>query len=388
MYVARRTTSATRPHTVIAVSSRSHATVVLTALGVALFQVVGSFGAAGNQTDRRSIDAVAIVLVLAGPAALATRDRWPLGAAAVSMAAAAVYLARGYPFGPIFVSVVVALFVAVQTGRRRETWLLAAAGYLAFVVAEIIDPRSNGDIGWLHWTVVAGWLVGVLAVAEVVRIRREQMAERERADAEADQRRVTEQRLELAQELHDVLAHNISLINVQASVALHLLESEPDRARPALAAIKGASHDALQELRAALDTLRTGHVAPRAPTPRLADLDELLDGVRSGGLDVVVEREGSVTSLPAPVELAAYRIVQEALTNVTRHAGARRAVVRIAYDDGVHVEVVDDGVGGDAVDGNGLRGMRERAGALGGDVEAGPIGGGGFRVSAWLPVPS
>jgi signal transduction histidine kinase len=364
----------------------ARASVVLTALGIGVFQLVGSLGAADNQPERRGLDAVAVVLLLVGPAALALRDRWPVGAVIASIGAAAVYLGRGHPYGPIFVSVVVALFSAVQAGRRRSTWLLAAAGYLAFVIAEVVDPRAQ-EIGWLHWSLVAGWLVVVLAVSEVVRIRREQAAERAHAAHEERQRLLSEQRLGLAQELHDVLAHNISLINVQASVALHLLDDRPEGTRPALVAIKDASHEALEELRTALDTLRYGEHAPRAPLPRLADLDGLVDGVRASGLAVHVKRE-AVPELPAAVELAAFRIAQEALTNVTRHAHARSVSIRVAYDDGLILEVTDDGVGGEALEGNGLIGMRERAAALGGSVEVGPRREGGFRVAAYLPAPS
>ncbi|HEX7275892.1 MAG TPA: hypothetical protein VF244_00820, partial [Acidimicrobiales bacterium] len=176
----------------------------LTAAAIALFQVVGSFGAADNQPDRKAIDALALVLVLAGPAALAVRDRWPLAAVAVSVAAADVYIGLGYPYGPIFVSVAVALFAAVQAGRRRETWALAVAGFLGFVAAYNLDSRARPDL--LHLALVAGWLVVVLAVSDVVRIRREQAAERARAEADERQRRVDEQRLGLAQDLHDVLA--------------------------------------------------------------------------------------------------------------------------------------------------------------------------------------
>jgi signal transduction histidine kinase len=182
-----------------------------------------------------------------------------------------------------------------------------------------------------------------------------------------------------------VLAHNISLINVQASVALHLIDEQPDQVRPALTTIKETSRDALHELRTALDLLRRGDEAPLAPTPRLADLDRLLAGVRSSGLDVRLEHDGTPPALSAAVELAAYRIVQEALTNVTRHAQARHVTVRIGYADGVRVEVTDDGVGGTAPAGNGITGMRERAEALGGSVETGPRPGGGFRVAARLP---
>ena len=355
---------------------------------MAVVAVVGSFGAANGQTDRRGLDAVAIVLLLVGPAALAVRDRWPVAAAATSIGAACVFIGRGHPYGPIFLSVVVGLFAAVQSGRRVMTWAVAGAGYVGFLVAGAVDPRAEDDLGWVHWALVGGWLVVVLALSEVARARREQAAERARAAEEEERRRVGEQRLGLAQELHDVLAHNISLINVQASTALHLLDNEPERARPALAAIKDASRDSLHQLRAALDTLRRGDDAPRAPAPRLADLDELLDGVRASGLNVHLDRPLPAPPLPAAVELAAYRIVQEALTNVTRHAGARTVTVRLGYDEGVTVEVLDDGAGGRGPAGNGITGMRERATALGGTLDAGPSPGGGFRVVARLPVPA
>jgi signal transduction histidine kinase len=258
-------------------------------------------------------------------------------------------------------------------------------------VATVIDPKPGQSPAIVHMALVAGWLVVVLAVSELVRTRRERAAEQARAEEDEERRRVGEQRLLMAQELHDVLAHNISLINVQAGVALHLIDEQPEQARTALANIKEASRDALHELRTALDVLRHGD-APRAPAPRLADLDTLVAGVRAGGLDVRVERRGSVVPLPSAVELAAYRIVQEALTNVTRHAGARTVSVRLDYGDGVTVEVVDDGVGvagdggtGGTGPGNGIAGMRERAAALGGTVEAGSRPDGGFGVVAHLP---
>jgi signal transduction histidine kinase len=360
----------------------------LSALGIAILQVAGSFGAAHNQPDRRAIDAVALLLVLLGPAALALRDRFPRAAVVAAVGAADVYIGLGYPYGPIFVSVVVAIFHAVQVGHRRWAWALAAAGYCGYVVASLVDPRAGSGPGAAHLALVAGWPAVVLAVSEVARIRRDQVAERERAEHEEKQRRTSDQRLRLAQDLHDVLAHNISLINVQASVALHLIDEQPDQARPALTTIKEASRDALHELRTALDLLRRGEEAARAPAPRLADLETLVAGVRAGGLEVSLERDdrdGSAAPLPAAVELAAYRIVQEALTNVTRHAHAHAVTVRLAYEDGVTVEVADDGIGGPVDAGNGIAGMRERAAALGGTVEAGPNPGGGFRVAAHLP---
>jgi len=358
----------------------------LSALAIGLFQLVGSFGAAHNQPDRRSMDALAVILVLAGPAALAQRDRRPLLAVAVAMGAADVYIGLGYPYGPIFLSVVVALFSAVQSGHRRATWWLALAGFGGFVVATLLDPRGHavGEDA-MHLTLVAGWLIVVLAVSEVVRVRRDQIAERRRAGEDERQRQISEQRLRLAQDLHDVLAHNISLINVQASVALHLLDEEPDRARPALTNIKEASRTALHELRTALDILRRGEEAPRAPAPRLSDLGALVAGVRASGQQVDLLVDGTPTELSSAVELAGYRIVQEALTNVSRHAHATKVSVKLHYADGLSIEVIDDGVGSSSPAGNGILGMTERAASVGGTVGAGPNPGGGYRVIAHLP---
>jgi signal transduction histidine kinase len=292
----------------------------------------------------------------------------------------------GYAFGPIFVSIVVAIVYAVLRGHRRATWAVSAVGYVGFVVAMTLDPRHGDESLWIKLSLVAGWWIVVLAVAEVVRSRRDTFRERDRAEEEERQRLVGEQRLELAQELHDVLAHHISLINVQAGVALHLIDEQPERARPALAEIKAASREALRELRGALDILRRGVEAPRAPAPRLAELGRLVATVAASGLDVTLDDGDRREELPAAVELAAYRIVQEALTNVARHAAARTATVTLRYGDELTVEVLDDGVGGEAPAGNGITGMRERATALGGTMEAGPGPHRGFRVLAHLPV--
>jgi signal transduction histidine kinase len=359
--------------------------VLISAVVVGIFQVVGTFGAAHEQSDRKSVDALAIILVLVGPLALSIRDRRPLATMAASVLAADVYIGLGYPYGPVFVSAAIALFVAVQMGRRRSATILAVAGYVGYIIATSVDPKADDGVPVAHLALVAGWLAVLLTISELVRVRRAQHTERHRMAEDDERRRVAEQRLLLAQELHDVLAHNISLINVQASVALHLIDDKPEQARPALLNIKVASHDALQELRTALDVLRRGEAAPRSPAPRLDDLDALVDGVRASGLDVRVEVDGIARPFPAAVELAAYRIVQEALTNITRHAHARHVTVRLAYDEAVNIEVVDDGVGGHAGNGNGIVGMRERASALGGSVDAGPRPAGGFRVTARLP---
>jgi signal transduction histidine kinase len=203
----------------------------------------------------------------------------------------------------------------------------------------------------------------------------------------------------MARDLHDVIGHNISLISVQAAVGLDLMDSDPAQARAALSAIKTVSREALDELRSMLAALRqTGEQAPTAPTPGLARLPELAQLTRAAGRPVRIEVSGATRTLPAAVDLAAYRIVQESLTNVARHAGPGAATVRLGYRaDGVSVEVSDNGrgvpggrqasgTGGGT--GSGIAGMSERAAALGGHLTAGPRDGGGFVVSAWLPTPA
>jgi signal transduction histidine kinase len=198
--------------------------------------------------------------------------------------------------------------------------------------------------------------------------------------------------LRIARELHDVLAHNISLINVQAGVALHLIDERPEQARGALSAIKDASKEALGELRSVLDVLRqTDERPPRSPTAGLARLDELVSRATAAGLEVRTEVDGSPRPLAAGVDLAAFRIVQEALTNVARHAGPATAIVRLAYGEReLTLQVDDDGRGRPAdatpAGGSGIAGMRERAIALAGTLDAAARPGGGFQVRARLPL--
>ncbi|MGH9224683.1 MAG: sensor histidine kinase [Acidimicrobiales bacterium] len=360
-------------------------------VALALIQIVGSVGAGSEQPQRRSIDVLAVVLLLAGPAALAFLRRRPVVMAVVAMAVTVTYYVVGYPYGPVFASLAVALFWLVASGGRVAGWLIAAVGLAAATGLQAAVGRGNA---WplVHFAAVAGWLVTVLVVGEIGRVRGERVAEARKARAEEERRRASEERLQVAQELHDVLAHNISLISVQAGVGLHLMDDQPDRAREALVAIKAASRDALGELRSVLDLLRgTGEAAPRQPTAGLDQLERVVAKAAATGLDVQVETAGVARELPAEVDLAALRITQEALTNVARHAGAAHARVRLAYEaDELVVEVDDDGrgVSGAVADngGKGITGMRERAAALGGVVDAGPGPAGGFRVRARLPL--
>jgi signal transduction histidine kinase len=223
--------------------------------------------------------------------------------------------------------------------------------------------------------------------------RRAYMASiQDRAEQDA-RRRVDEERLRIARELHDVVAHTMATINVQAGVAVHVLSSRPEAAAESLQAIKAASKEGLKELRAILNVLRQADDAdPTQPTPGTAQLETLIAGARQAGLETTFTVTGDQVPLPAAVDLAAYRIVQESLTNAIRHAGPATAAVSLGYHhDELRIDVTDTGRGQSVSaatgqsGGHGLAGMRERAAAVGGTVETGPGPGGGFRVAARLP---
>ena len=360
------------------------------AVVIGVVQVGASFFAAHNQPERRQLGLLGVALLAAGPAALVVRRRWPLPVLAFVLAVNLAYYVLGYPYGPVFLALIVALFTAVTRGHRRGAWLLAGAGVATWFVLQMLFGRGPAPEP-IHVGLVAGWLLVVLTVSEIARVGRQRAVEAEEARRRERLRRADEERLRIARELHDVVAHNISLINVQAGVALHLIDERPEQARTALAAIKQASNEALGELRSVLDVLRqVDEASPRAPTVGLASLDDLVARAAAAGLEVRTRVEGEPRPLPAGVDLAAFRIVQEALTNVARHAGPASATVRVAYgDDDLTVQVDDDGRGmGHATSGggNGIPGMRERAAALGGRLRAGPRPGGGFQVLASLPV--
>jgi signal transduction histidine kinase len=358
---------------------------------VGVIQIVGTMGSQHWQVSAADLGRVPLdwrgyALLLVGPLAMTARRRRPVAAMVVTLVATCVYLLFDFSYGPVFVSPVIALFTAVVSGRRRAAWLGAVAFFLFIVVYAgwlIPNPR-----GWFHDTAFAAFLLLTMTVSEFVRIHRDRVAERDRVALEASRRQASEERLTMAQELHDVLAHNISLIHVQAATALHLLDEHPEQARTALTTIKQASKDVLTEMRGVLSLLREG--APRSPTAGMDRLNELAE---RSGLPVRVEVAGAVRRLPAGTDRAGYRIVQESLTNVSRHAPGAGVTVRVSYgprEFGILVE--DDGAGAAPAisglgSGNGIPGMRERAAALGGSLTAGPLPGGGFRVEAVLPLP-
>jgi signal transduction histidine kinase len=370
---------------------------------IGFIQVVGTNSVARHHTgwSGRPLDTFAYVLLLAGPALLLFRRQLPVQVCAGTAAIAGAYLLLRYPYGPIVLSVLVGYVTAVMAGRRRAAWIILGTLYAAHVVVNSITHA-------LSWPLELGllaWLLVVVAAAELMRTRVEQRRQWRLARQEREARIADEQRLAIARELHDVLAHSISLINVQAGVALELIDDDPEQARTALRTIKDTSKLALGEVRQVLGSLRTGtptaaggaatgSAAPRSPAPDLGRLDELVVQAAAAGLTVTVRREGAPGPLPPGVGLAAFRIVQEGLTNVLRHSSARTAAVTLDQRaaDRLLLTLEDPGpesaAGGTRAggSGSGLVGMRERAAALGGFVEAAPTASGGFRVHAELPL--
>ncbi|MGP8303284.1 sensor histidine kinase [Streptomyces inhibens] len=369
----------------------------LSTLVVTVFVTVGSSFAGHDQPDRVPVDSFARALLIVGTSLLLFRHRCPRTVALGTAAAGTVYLAAGYPFGPVFLSLALGAFAAIVAGYRKVAWCALGGVWVSHVLVahwlyRWLPPHGDGPAPWEQELFVAAWVVAVLALSELVRVRREQLARARAERAAAERRRADEERLRIARELHDVLAHSISVINVQAGVGLALLDSDPEQARTALTTIKGASKEALGEVRQVLDTLRTPGDAPRSPAPGLDRLPELTEQAKSAGLTVDVTTEGAPAALSPGTDLAAFRIVQEALTNIVRHSGSRAARVLLHYAPGaLEIRVDDDGPatsgpGEPAGGGNGLVGMRERAAGLGGTIEAGPRPDGGFRVRARIPL--
>ncbi|MBV2153815.1 sensor histidine kinase [Kitasatospora sp. SUK 42] len=365
---------------------------------LAVVQVVGSTFAAHNQHGRAPLDALGYFLLVLGPALLVLRDRRPVATVIGTSVVTAGYLAAGYPYGPVFVSWLIACCAAIGAGHRRAAWAGLGGVYLVHVLVTFVLPvgwrRTSppSDIAWLEELGLLAWLLLVMAIGEIVRFRRERIAAHRAYRQQLEQRRANEERLKMARELHDILAHSLSLINIQAGVALALLDRRPEEARTALVTIKSTSKEALGEVRQVLATLRGPGAAPRGPAPGLERLDELTEQAERVGLTAEVHEFGERRPLSATVDLTAFRIVQEALTNVIRHSVARDAVVVLDWRDRavLVVRVEDPGptvVGDAGGSGSGLVGMRERAAAFGGTITAGPLPGGGFRVRAELPTP-
>ncbi|MER5202949.1 sensor histidine kinase [Streptomyces sp. NPDC002825] len=379
------------------------------AAGALVAMVAGSFtdphGSPDGPTfgDHRP-DAWSVLIMITGAAALVMRRRNPFAVLAFTVTISLFELVNDSRPAPIAMSAVVALYTVASRTDRPTTWRVGLVTMAVLTAAAMIFGPTHWyaqeNLGVFAWTGMAA------AAGDAVRSRRafvdaiRERAERaERTREEEAGRRVAEERLRIARDLHDVVAHHIALVNVQAGVAAHVMDKRPDQAKEALAHVREASRSALDELRATVGLLRQSGdpEAPTEPAPGLAVLDGLLDSFRKAGLPVALARADEGLTLPATVDLAAYRIVQEALTNVRKHAGpeakAEVSIVRVGRT--VEITVLDNGtprtvppqaVEQPPVGGHGLLGMRERVGALGGTLTAAPRYGGGFRVQAILPV--
>jgi signal transduction histidine kinase len=370
-------------------------------LVVLAIQLLGSIGPrhrAGHLLHWAPLNWVGYLLLIAGPVVLLLRTAYPYVVLLAVLAITVAYTSAGFGYGSIFVSLVVAFLTAAAVGSRWLTYPLPALGWVA-VVWLVPLIRGEDPPPTVVSTGIAAWLLVLLAGAEGIRQRRAVLdARRQRRVAMArearfeQERRATQARLSIARELHDVLAHSLSMINVQSSVALELLDDQPERAAPALSAIKDASRQAISDVHSLVTALRADAGQPTAPTPGIADLDGLVGTARATGLTVTTTVHGDSRPLPTVIDVAAARIVQESLTNVVRHSTAENADVTVTYDAGeLTVAVDNDGRplnSSPSSGGSGIIGMRERAKALGGDLSVRRHPGGGFSVRATLPIES
>lgn len=336
------------------------------------------------------LDALGAALIVGAALPLAVRRAWPLATLLPTVTVTAAYLILGYPYGLILLSLAAAVYTAAAHLPARRATLGGVVALIALLAHDLVlmfGPTGSGALAGL--LPGSAWVILPFAVGWVVRVGRDASA---RARTEEIQRHSYEERLRVAREVHDVVGHGLAAIHMQAEIALHVLAKRPEQAETALAAISRTSKVALDELRTTLAVVRREEhgTAPRTPGPGLARLDDLVARMSGTGVAVTVTTTGSRLRLPAAVDLAAYRVVQESLTNVLRHANTATATVLIGYQPHeLLVEVTDNGHGrssGSTHGGLGIPGMAARVTALDGVFEAGPRPGGGFRVCARLPV--
>lgn len=355
---------------------------------VAIVAVPTVLDAWWNEEGTRQADVWTYVLVVASLAALLFRRRWPHVVALASGAALSGLYLLGHHGELLNLPVIVALYTVATSGTLRGTVItgVVASAWSGILGATSDDPlgaRGSSPVLEMMWPLVP------LALGEAVRSRRE-LAARAAADREREAaERLQAERGRVARELHDVVAHTMSAVNVQMAAAAAAFDDRPDLARVALEQARESSREAFRELRMAVGLLR--EQADLAPAPRLDGLDDLAASVRAAGIDVTVRDERDGVVLGDAAELAAYRIVQEALTNTVRHSNARHAAVSLTTDaQHLIIEVVDDGTGaataGATAAGLGLRGMGERVEALAGTLDHGATPTGGFRVHAVIPI--
>ena len=370
---------------------RRHRVVADLLLAVALGALGINSALGGHQSTGRSAP-VALALVATLPIAL--RRVYPRRVFVIVVAAAVIAAVAYDSYWPA--GAVVAFYTVAAHLERRESLIFGGTA----LVALGLSIASVGSGGWQSTLTllrlapfVAAWILGdnLRTRRAYLRALEERAAQLEREQETNARRAAAEEQARIAREVHDIVAHNLSVIVVQSTAADAVFDSQPAEAHRAVRTIEATARRALDELRRVLGVVRAEEkAADLAPQPGLAAIEALADNVRAAGLEVGIDVRGSPSGLPPAFELSVYRIVQEALTNTLRHADARHATVSLGFDpDELTVEIVDDGVAtpGNG-DGRGLVGMRERAAVFGGTVDAGPVDGGGFRVAARLPLSS
>lgn len=385
---------------------------LLLALAVAVMQLQGTLSRAAAEPETvlrplTDLGHLGYVLLIVSGAVIALRRLLPVAVFAVTALASLTYYTLDFPDGPTWIGLFVALYSLTAYGDGRRSVAIAAVGIAVLTTGWLLaatDLEPRAAIGWVFFRIGAS--VMSAALGESVRTRRVIAAEAlaraelaERTREEEARARVDEERLRIAREVHDTVAHAIAVINVQSGVTAHLLDRRPEGTREALRAIEQTSARALREMRSILGVLRDDH-DDRAPHPGLGQIDDLLATARDAGLDIEVEGAPPAAALPSAVDSAAYRLLQESITNVIRHVGPTR--VRVGLDSGadyLRLSVTNAGgpagAGGTHPDravvapvgaGRGIVGMRERCELLGGELDAGPVAGGGFAVTARLPL--
>jgi signal transduction histidine kinase len=398
---------------------------VALALFVTVLQVQGTVAkvaAEGALRPLTDFGNLGYALLVVSGLVVAVRRKWPVAVFVTTALASLVYYGLDFPDAPTWLGLFVALYTLAAYGDGRRSLVIAGVGTAVLATgwlfaARDIEPRAA--IGWVFFRIGAS--VMSVALGESVRSRRVIAAEAqeraelaERTREEEARARVDAERLRIAREVHDTVAHAIAIINVQSGVTAHVLDKRPEQAREALQAIEQTSAQALREMRAILGVLRDGNDgrddnAGRGPHPGLGQIDDLTAQARDAGLDVTLEATSPAAPLPSAVGSTAYRILQESITNVIRHAGPTRVTVALNPGvDALEIRVTDEGrraapgddpadphlaaqhpagngTGSSAKPGRGILGMRERCQLLGGELDAKPTPGGGFEVTARLP---
>lgn len=383
---------------------------VLLAILVTLAQVQGTTSASENSEavsrPLTDLGSLGYILLIVSGLALTVRRRWPVPVFLVTALASLVYYTAGYSDGPAWLALFIALYTLTAYGDGRRSLAIAGVGITVLSTAWIIaaaDIETTGHIGWLLFRMVASIMAA--ALGESVRSRhviatealeRAELAERTK-DGEA-RSRVAAERLRIAREVHDTVAHAMAIINVQAGVTAYQIEKRPEQVGDALKTIEETSAQALHEMRAILGVLRDADNG-RVPHPGLGQINDLIEMARDAGLAVELDVGSPTVSLPSAVDGTAYRVVQESITNVIRHVGPTRVSVTVDYgSDTLELRTADEGARDRLTaatpaatspsdgEGNGILGMRERCELLGGELTAGPLPSGGFEVLARLPL--